>query len=261
MANYIDKEILSEAYSHFEIDIFNDKEALAKLEKDLTSYFLERAEYVFGKGVRVEIEFEEGSLRTKIKIVGSAALIIYGLMADFGGFTQTVGQLAKESTVLAQNANFELAFRTKAAYCEKISVEKRRGVFGKTNDLLAELDFIRNSISRYGIPTPAVLEDFHSLVNRLYSWHNKAANMITKLESEESKACISAGLLEELEKFPASVPWEDELKTESFRALILRSDPDLAGSVATEVLRMKEIVKFMRRHYKDIVEQYAPVPA
>lgn len=52
MANYIDEEILCEAYSHLDVGVFHDKEKLDKLEREVTSFFRERAYFLFGENMR-----------------------------------------------------------------------------------------------------------------------------------------------------------------------------------------------------------------
>lgn len=259
MANYINEEILSEAYSHLEVELFHDKVALAKLKHGLTTFFEERAKFLFGDEIRVEIEFEEGSLRTKIKVIGSAALVIVAAMDSYGSFRQSIDYLEKDSTILAQSANLEMIFRTKAAYCDRVNVEKRRGVFGRVNVLLGELDVIKREIDDSKFPTSASsIRIFSGHVERLNNWHKKSEKLFSKLENDETKACVAAGLLEELTQFPSKAPWANELKQESFRAELIKANPELAGNVAAGATQFEETVRYIKKYYKDIVKQSAP---
>lgn len=233
MANYINEEILSEAYSHLHVDIFNDKVALSKLKVELTSFFEERAKFMFGDAIKIEIEFEEGSLRTKIKVVGNAAVAIVLAIDAYGSFRQSVDYLSRDSTMLAQSANLEMVFRTKAAYCDRVTVEKRRGVFGRIDEFLSELDLINREISDSALPTSArALSAFLKHVDRLNAWQERANKLFNKLDSEETKACVAAGFMEELDKFPSNAPWADELNEKGFRTEIIKADPALAGKIS-----------------------------
>ena len=97
MANYINSEILAEAYTHLEIDLYEDKVKLATLKQELTTFFHERASFLFGTDVEIKIEFEEGSLKTKIIAIGSAAATIVGVLGSYGDFRQSVNQLANDA--------------------------------------------------------------------------------------------------------------------------------------------------------------------
>lgn len=259
MANYINGEILSEAYSHLNVDVINDEVALEKLKNELTSFFEERAKFMFGDAVKIEIEFEEGSLITKIKVVGSAALAIGVALNTYGSFRQSIDYLASDATTLAQSANLEMVFRTRAAYCDRVRVEKRRGVFGRVDELLNELDLIKRDISESKLPTTErSLSGFSRHVDRLNDWNIKANTLFDKFDSEATTACVAAGLLEELDKFPTAAPWESELKGQDFRTEVIRSNPAFAGKVSGRAQEFKETVRYIQKYYKDIVQQYAP---
>lgn len=259
MANYINEEILAESYSHLEVDIFDDKEALEKLKRELEIFFGERAKYLFGEQIKIEIEFEEGSLRTRIKVVASAAVVILTAMNTYGSFRQTVDYLAKDSVMLAQSAGLEMIFRTKAAYCNRVAVEKRRGVFGKVHDLIGELDIIKRNISNSELPSDTTkLDDFSTNVKRLSNWQAGANKLFSKFGDDATKACVAAGLLEELNLFPSQAPWTPALSQNSFRAELIKADPQLAVGVEVEAARFKETVQYVRKYYEDMVKQYEP---
>lgn len=260
MANYINSEILSEAYSHLDIEIYNDKEKLKKLENELSAFFLERATFLFGNDVRIEIEFERGSLRTKIKVLGGAALIVGSALITYGSFRQAMDYLAKDATLLAESANLEMIYRTKAAHCDRVAIEKRRGIFGRVDTFLGELDLINRTIaSEINLPTNArALKEFNGHLDRLNTWQKQTNKLMGKLTTDSTRACIAAGLLEELERFPSKAPWADKLEGESFRATLTKSDPELAGNVAGAAKRFEETVKYTKKYFEQIVKQYAP---
>lgn len=170
----------------------------------MVSFFSERAKFLFGEDVSIEIEFEEGSLVTKLKVVGSAALVLNLAFIQYGSFRQSVDYLVKDSTQLAQSANLEMVFRTKAAYCDRVSVEKRKGVFGRVDELLGELDSIKNQLGESSMPrNKRALSGFEKVTTeRLLDWHKKVEALFDKLDHDDTKACVSAGLLEEIEHCP-----------------------------------------------------------
>lgn len=259
MANYINNEILSEAYSHLDINIIKDAEKLAQLKREISVFMHDRAKFLFGEGVHVEIEFEEGSLRTKVKVIGSAVAIIASATIAYGGFRQAMEYLAKDATLLAESANLEMIYRTRAAHCDRVTIEKRRGVFGRVDELLGEIDLIGRHISDSQLPTnQRALSDFVGYVDRLNAWQKKADKLLNKLPSESSRACIAAGFLEELESFPDVAPWAKQFDGKSFRADLTRADPGHAGRVAGAATQFRETTKHIKKYYEDMVKQAAP---
>ena len=263
MANYIDEEILCEAYTHLEIDIFQDKAKLTKLKSELTSFMEERAKFFFlGDDVQVKIEFEEGSLKTRIIVIGAAASTIIAGVSAYGSFRSGVDQISKDATMLAQSANQELIFRTRTAYCDRISIEKRKGVFGRVDALLGELDVIRPVVSEPNIPSrPIELKTFNGAVEKLLDWDAKADKLFGKLNTVETQECIAAGLLEELDKLPDAAPWETDLKKKSFRASLINADPKKEADLVAAAARFASLVKSLRGKMAARVKVNAPQQA
>lgn len=259
MTHYINEEILCEAYTKLDIDIFHDKEKLAGLKRDLMSFFGERAKFYLGEGVKIEIEFEEGSLITKLKVIGGAVAILAGAIDAYGSFRQGVSQISEDATTLAQSANLEVVFRTKAAYCNRIDAERRKGIFGRVNDFIRRLDGAHTKVIESKLPTNMIsLKTFNSATDDLISWDTASDKLFGKLTDEPTIACISAGLLEELEKLPEQAPWSEELKGTSFRATIANGDPKLAGLIAAAETRYSVSLREIKKSMQQRVDLYAP---
>jgi len=263
MANYIKNEVLCEAYSRLQVDIANDPVALEKLKSEMRSFFTERAKFLFGQDVQVEIEFEKGSLITKLKVIGSAAGVIVLALNTYGTFRQTVDYLVKDSALLAQSANLEMIFRTKAAFCDRVRVEKRKGVFGRVDELLTELDIIKHQVSESKLPrSQRAITDFSkSTTERLIEWNGKVSTLFDKLDHDDTKACVAAGLLEELDSLESKAPWESEINSSTFKATIAKSDPEQAGLLAAAATRYNVTVISLKKSYEKLVRQYAPQTA
>lgn len=263
LANYIDEEILCEAYTHLEIDIFQDKAKLAKLKSELISFMEERAKFFFlGDDVQVKIEFEEGSLKTRIIVIGAAVSTIVSGISAYGSFRSGVDQIAKDATMLAQSANQELIFRTRTAYCDRISIERRKGVFGRVDALLGELDVIRPMISESTLPSrPIELKTFNGAVEKLVEWDTKADKLFGKLNTVQTQECIAAGLLEELDKFPDAAPWEADLTNKSFRASLVSADPEKEADLVAAAARFASLMKSLREKMAARVKANAPQQA
>lgn len=253
MANYIDEEILCEAYTHLNIDIYKDRAALAKLKTHLITYFEERAKFLLGENIRVEITFDEGSLITKVTALGSAGAILLGAIGTYGSFRQGVEQISKDAAALAQGTNLEVLFRTKTPYCDRVNIEKRRGVFGRVDGLLGELDAIKSAIE--GKVTPPrnfpALESYSLVIDNLVTWHSKAVKLFDKLENTKTEACIAHGLVEELDGLPNNLEWEKNLSDSSFRSELSRSDPDFAGKLRAVATRYTQTLTSIKEALKN----------
>lgn len=262
MANYLKTEVLCEAYSHLEVGNDVDDNQKAILKRTLSAFFQERATFLYGGDVQVEVEFETGSLITKIRIIGTAAAIMATAVSDYGSFRQGVDQLTKDSALLAQSANLEMIFRTRAQHCDRISLENRRGVFGRVDSLLKELDQIKRDIAESSIPrTSNALLAFDKVTTKLLEWDVRADKLFGKLESEDTMACIAAGLLEEAEQIADSPPWADGKTRKSFRGMLATSTPALAAGMEASLKKYETTVKEIRKKYEKRLKAFAPTRA
>jgi hypothetical protein len=257
LANYIDQEILCEAYTHFDIELFNDKAKLERIRTDMTRFMEERAQFMFGDTVRVKVDFEHGSLKTCVTVFGTAATVILTAVSGYGSFRAGIEQATKDATMLAQSANLELIFRTKTASCDRIRIEKRKGVLGRIDSLLDELDLIGHNISNSKLPrNEQLLRQFNSTVDQLITWEQSVDKLFTKIENADTEACIAAGLLEELEKFPDAAPWADQLVEQSFKATVIASDTDRAAQTAALATKFAVVVKAIKKNLKIRLKNY-----
>lgn len=257
MSRYINTEILCEAYTKFNIDIFDDKAKLEILKRSLEGFFAERAKFLFGEDVQVKIEFEKGSLKTKITVVGVAALAIAGAVGQYGSFRQGILQISDDAIMLSQSANLEMAFRTKTAYCDRLVMEKRPGVFGRMKNQLSLLDSIRDISSRNTIPITAhALDEYASAADRLIQWNETSVKLFSKFENPETKVCVASGFLEELEKFPEEAPWAAQLGTNNFRSKIADMDPAFSGNLSGAVARYKATLKSIKNNFIGIIKAH-----
>lgn len=258
MSRYINTEILCESYTKFDIDIYDDKDKLASLKYNLDRFFSERAKFLFGEDVQVVIEFEKGSLKTKITVIGSAALALGIAIGEYGSFRQGVTQISSDAVMLTQSANLEMAFRTRAAYCDRLVMEKRPGVFGRLKNQLNELDSIRAIASSTSIPITAhTLNDYAANVDRLIQWDKTTDKLFAKFQSPDTIACVASGLIEEFEKFPEDAPWIGQLETQSLRSRIANMDPDFSGNIAGNAARYKAAIKSIKNKLMVILKEHS----
>jgi hypothetical protein len=251
MANYIKSEVLAEAYTHLDIDVYHDKAKLAELEKSLSTFFQERASFLFDTDVQIKIEFEEGSLKTKIIAFGSAATVLAGVISNYGTFRQSVTQLAEDASGLAQSANLEMIFRTKTPYCDRLRIEKRKGVFGRVASLITELDAVSAKVLDTKAPlNHARLIATNDAIEYLINWDTSVDKLFAKFDTPETAACVAEGLISELARFPKKFPWQDDFKNGSFKNQILSSNAKLNGDVAASIARYEATLKLAKNKMK-----------
>jgi hypothetical protein len=190
----------------------------------------------------------------------SAAPIILLAMNQYGSFRQSIDYLGKDATLLAQSANLEMIFRTKAAYCDRVRIEKRRGVFGRVDALLSELDTVKREIRDSTLPrTTRAAQGFSkATTERLLDWEKSANKLFEKLDHDDTRACIASGFLEELEGLSTTAPWAKSLSENSFRTMLATSDPEAAGEIEGAASKYSATVKSMRKYYENILKQYLP---
>ncbi len=249
MANYINSEILAEAYTHLDIDIFDDKAQLERLRNDLTVFFKERASVMFGHPVDVRVEFEEGSLKTKIIAFGSAALTLGAAVANYGDFRSGVNQLSNDATAIAQAANLEVIFRTKTPHCDRLRIEKRKGVFGRVSALINELDAVSEAIATSKLPNNEVrLQYARDAVDKLLQWQLDSQMLFEKFDDPETISCVALGLLAELKKVPRKFSWEAGLRAQkSLSMQMVDADPQVASEVAGVAARLPAAVSSIEK--------------
>lgn len=258
MANYIDRELLCEAYTHLDIENYSGIEERQRLEAELRDFIQPRAQFIFGEEVDLRFEFEEGSLKTKIAVLGSVATLI----ASYGDFRQGADQLSRDAVVLAQAANLEVIFKTRTNLCDRIRIEKRSGVFGRISELLRAAETIRDNAGHHRFPnTERDLYEVNVNIDALNAWYTDAEKLIHKLETDETRACVAAGLLEELERFPMQLPWYAEAHKDSFRARMLQEDVDLAARVDALAAHYARLLELIKQGLRRVVDASAPRPA
>lgn len=247
MANYIKREVLSEAYTHLDVDLFNDKARLTQLKNELAAFYRDRASFLFETDVEVSVEFEEGSLRTRIVALGTAALVIGNVVGTYGSFRQGIAQLAGDAVSLAQAANLEVIFRTATPFCDRIRVENRKGVFGRVSALISSFDSVAEKIGSSKLPTTQnQLVGANRAIDELLEWELQVQKLFGKFDDPATQACVAAGLLDDVNKLPASLPWQKDLDSSTLRGQASRSDSGQAGEVAAASARYSAVLKQLK---------------
>ncbi len=87
---------LAQAYIHFKPYSASEREirALGRYAEKLA---VRTAKEIYGGGVVVEVELEEGSLRTRITVIGGIFIAVYSGVANYKGFKESVVELCEDA--------------------------------------------------------------------------------------------------------------------------------------------------------------------
>lgn len=211
MADYINKNILSQAYIHVEpttVDIDSSNE-FRNFKKHIESFVSSRTSFYLGDDVSIQIDFEEGSLIARITVIGT--LVATGI-CNYPDFREGLKYLYQDSKRLAEYIVSEVQFNTGAKNQNVIRLEARTGVVGALNKISIQIENIKNS-SQYG-------QDVYELTRKLDKVQEDLADLIVNLNNEEDIKVVKNGLFSTANNIPLR-PKEPKDKINSLEGILL----------------------------------------
>lgn len=142
MADYINKNILSQAYIHVEPAGIETKEQLDLFKSSLTTFTLSRTKFFLSEGLDVNVEFEEGSIKVRVTVIGTLMLLLQGI-SSYKDFREGLQLLYSDAKWLSDAIISESLFQTKAKHHDIIRVEARTGIIGSVYKILNQLEKIK----------------------------------------------------------------------------------------------------------------------
>ncbi|MEZ8482611.1 hypothetical protein [Vibrio splendidus] len=143
MADYINKNILSQAYIHVEPAGVETEEQLELFKENLRAFALSRTEFFLSEGLEINIEFEEGSIKTRVTVIGGMMLLLQGI-SSYKDFREGIQLLYSDSKWLSDAIISESLYQTKAKHHDVIRVEARTGIIGSVHKVLNQLERIKS---------------------------------------------------------------------------------------------------------------------
>jgi hypothetical protein len=193
VANYIDKNILCQAYIHVEPENLS-AELLETFQKALYDFAPKRAQFYLYPGVEVIVEIEDGSLKTRITVMGTLALLWTGV-AQYPDFRAGVIQIFNDSERLSNFLVSEGLFEAKTKHGAILRTEARTGVVGQLRCIVTELDAIRKANGhRSEVWMEAKLKHVSQDVDAL----------LDNLKSGDDRELVRKGLVELCNQLPKS---------------------------------------------------------
>lgn len=142
MADYINKNILSQAYIHVEPAELKTEEQLANFKIHITEFARSRTNFYLHPDVSIEIEFEEGSLKARITVMGTMFILMQGV-SNYPDFREGVSLIYQDSKRLAEYLVSEAQFHAGAKHQDVIRLEARTGVVGSLHKVILQLEQIK----------------------------------------------------------------------------------------------------------------------
>lgn len=149
MANYINKDILCQAYIHID-PVPLDGSELDQFQIILDEFLSSRGKFFIYDEVDSEVALKDGSLKVYATILGS----LYIGISQYGSFRSGVDYLASDVKRLSESIVAESLFQSQSRHDNIIRAEARIGVAGRLKQIVDEIDQIN---SRIGHDSPRAL--------------------------------------------------------------------------------------------------------
>lgn len=143
MADYINKNILSQAYIHVEPTGIETEEQLEAFKENLRAFALSRTEFFLSDGLDINIEFEAGSIKARVTVIGTLILLLQGI-SSYKDFREGLQLLYSDAKWLSDAIISESLYQTKAKHHDVIRVEARTGIIGSVHKILNQLGRIKS---------------------------------------------------------------------------------------------------------------------
>ena len=201
MAKYIDKNILSQAYFHVEIDDRFSEAQLEVLKSHFVEYLKTRGSFFIHPDVDVEVEFKEGSLKAYLTVVG----FLYLAIGQYGSFRSGIDYLYIDAKRFSESVVAEGLFQTKSKNEDVKRAKSRTGIIGKLKDLVNEMKGLEDSLGRSSIPQ--VSERIENLIENT----NK---LIKYVKSIEDQNAVEEEIRKTGEALPETPPFPKDKKNQ-----------------------------------------------
>jgi hypothetical protein len=158
---------------------------------------------IYGGGVEIEVQIEEGSLVTRITVIGALVLSgVYSHIADYKGFKESIGEMCEDAREFAVDVCSPFVQKAGVSKDEIYRFERRLKTPGKLLRISRRLDKLQHSVNE--LSPRDVQKELASLRREL--------DAVTKDLSEAEKKAIETGLKRPKLPSPANWPAPEESK-------------------------------------------------
>lgn len=195
MADYIDKNILSQAYIHVEPSKQLNINELKEFQAHIKEFSRSRVDFFLHPGLEIQIAFEEGSIIARITVIGALSLLLQGV-CNYPSFKEGVGAIYSDSKRLAEYIVSEAQFHSGSKHGDIIRLEARTGVIGSLHKITLKLDSIKRSAG--GALTASELSE------KLLDAAEEINQLISVLEEPQDIVLVKAGIKELIDAIPTA---------------------------------------------------------
>lgn len=193
MANYIDQNIICQAYIHVEPVNLPD-EALEGYREYVKEFVEARGKFFLYPDVEIDVELKEGSLKSYATVLGTISALYAGI-AQYPDFRSGVSLMYEDCKRLSESIVSESLFMARARNNEVIRVEARTGVVGSLKKAVSDIDAIAK---QNGEISPK------EMARRLEDVRDDILKLSDNLHSAEDKKLVAGELAKLLQETPTS---------------------------------------------------------
>jgi len=194
MADYIDRNILCQAYVHIEIPNGFSTERIAELRTYLEDFAAKRGSFFIYPDVRVDVVFKDGSLKSYLTIAGC----LYAAIAGYGSFRTGVDYLYTDIKRLSDTLVGETLFMAQARHKDVIRTEARVGIIGSLKEFVDHLNELEDAMGKSSI---------HQITLRINNLQKEAERLIQNVKDPRDANEIETEMEKTVWTIPENPPY------------------------------------------------------
>jgi hypothetical protein len=213
LADYINKNILSQAYIHIESEVANNEEELEAFKVQIEAFARSRIDFFLSPDAKMEVAFEDGSLIARITVIGTISLLLQGV-SNYKNFREGIQLIYGDAKRVTEYVISEGVFIAGSRQQNVIRLEARVGVIGSVQKIINQLESIKSGANGRRLAS--------DLVNKLIESQIEINKLINNLSSEEDILLVKQGFLEIVDEYPETPQapknkFNDDIAVNSYR--------------------------------------------
>jgi len=137
---------IGEIYFKFDLEFSEENKTLLKKVFSNKVKVIDSKTIFLSGQTKISIEFDEGSLKTRIKFWGNLATIIYIAIGEYGSFRQGIREIIFDINNISEYI-INSTKREPTIGMKIIRIKKGYGIIGKINEILERIDRLENNIN------------------------------------------------------------------------------------------------------------------
>jgi len=193
VADYINKNILSQAYIHIDPEALDSDEDIAKFRERISDFARTRTSFFLSPEVQVEVEFEPGSLKAKITVMGTVLILIQGI-SNYKNFRDGIQLLYSDTKRLSEYIISESLYKTRTKHHKIIHLEARAGVIGSIQKVINQLERIK-----YGAKGTMLADE---IVDKIRESRSEIDKLLKNINDDYDRRFVNIGLFDIANEIP-----------------------------------------------------------